>query len=557
MAAFQTPVQIANRGFQHCGAVQLDPVQGFTEQSRRAREVSSCYDGLRRAELRANVWKFATRKTALRAIDSNTLLLAPALWSSTTTYFFGSVVSDSANNLWNSRIQNNLGNPPTTSAQSTATPYWEPYFGPLTVSLYDSSQTYFTGELVYTAAGDGTMNAFKSLIEGNPIHPALPNQWSTQTTYFKNQAVQTWPAYASGTTYGKGQGVLYTDGNVYASLTSGNVGNVPPSSGANWALVPVLTIASQAVPATVAVTAFPNASPVLEWAQATGYALGNVVMFNGLEYLSLAANNLGNFPNAAGSTSWVALSGATLSMSLIDLNIGNNPANSPALWAIGTTYAAGNTVAGSDGVIYSSVGSGNVGNNPVTDGGVHWTSTGVLCPWTTVFTQGGGNDLWTQIGGASFPTGVGLSGLNIDWPIGAGPAWQTWNLNVYRMPAGYLRRAPQDPSAGRLSWLGAPGNRAADDWVYQGDYLTTSGSTPIVFRFVSDFTDVSKMDDQFCEMLGAKIGGEMCETLTQSSAKVAVCLAAYKLAEFKAKAANAIEIGAEEPVLDDWLACRA
>lgn len=557
MAAFQAPVNVANRGLQHCGVPQLDLVQGFSQPSKAARETSSCYDGLRRAELRANVWKFATRKAALRPIDSNTLLLSPALWVSTTTYFVGSIVADAANNLWISRIPNNTGNPPVTASGTVTTPFWEPYFGPLTVELYDSSQTYFTGELVYTAAGDGTVNVYLSLMSGNPIHPALPNQWSTQTTYFRNQVVQTWPAWAVGTTYNQGQTVKYTDGNVYASLVNGNLGNAPSMNPVAWALVPVLTIASQPVPSSTMVSAFPNTSPVLEWAQASTYAPGNVVMFNGIEYLSLVANNTGNFPNSAGSTSWVALSGATLSMSLIDLNIGNNPANSPALWAVGTTYASGNKVAGSDGVVYSSVGNGNVGNNPVTDGGVHWTNTVVLDAWGTVFTQGGGNDMWMQIGGASFPTGVGLADLNISWPIGAGPAWQTWNLNVYWLPAGYLRRAPQDPAAGRFSWLGAPSSRMADDWVYQGDYMTTELSIPIVFRFVAEFTDVSRMDDQFCEMLGAKIGAEVCETLTQSSAKVAACIAAYKAAEFKAKAANAIEMGSEEPALDDWIACRA
>jgi hypothetical protein len=296
---------------------------------------------------------------------------------------------------------------------------------------------------------------------------------------------------------------------------------------------------------------------VLEWAQATSYSSGNIVMFNGSEYLSLVNTNLGNFPNAAGSTSWVALSGGTLSMSLIDLNIGNNPANAPALWAVGTTYAAGNKVGGSDGMIYSSVGSGNVGHDPTTDAGVHWTNTGVLNPWTTVFVQGGGNDQWTQIGGASFPNGVGLSDPIINYPLGAGPAWQSWNKNAYRLPAGYLKRAPQDPSAGNFSWLGAPANNSTPDWQFEGDYLVTRDGSPIVFRFVADVTDVTKMDDLFCEMLGAKIGVEVCETLTQSSAKVQVCQAAYRYAAYMARQANAIEIESEEGALDDWIAARA
>ena len=77
--------------------------------------------------------------------------------------------------------------------------------------------------------------------------------------------------------------------------------------------------ATQAVPQPTPVIP-PQSSPVIEWSQAVTYALGNVVMFNGSQYLSIVAANLGNFPNAAGSTFWAALTGATLSMSLIALN---------------------------------------------------------------------------------------------------------------------------------------------------------------------------------------------------------------------------------------------
>jgi hypothetical protein len=48
--------------------------------SKVAREVSVRYGKVREAELERNVWTFATRRTTLRAIDANTMLLAPALW---------------------------------------------------------------------------------------------------------------------------------------------------------------------------------------------------------------------------------------------------------------------------------------------------------------------------------------------------------------------------------------------------------------------------------------------------------------------------------------------
>ena len=96
-------------------------------------------------------------------------------------------------------------------------------------------------------------------------------------------------------------------------------------------------------------------------------------------------------------------------MSLINLNLGNNPASSPAPWSGTTTYALNALVGGSDGVIYQSLVNCNVGHDPTTDFGVNWQSNNTLVPWATVFSQGRGNPLWTQIGGAAFPFGVGLT----------------------------------------------------------------------------------------------------------------------------------------------------
>lgn len=48
----------------------------------------------------------------------------------------------------------------------------------------------------------------------------------------------------------------------------------------------------------------------------------------------------------------------------------------PATWSSGTTYSVGQVVAGSDTFVYTSLVNGNVGNNPVGDGGVHWQNRG-------------------------------------------------------------------------------------------------------------------------------------------------------------------------------------
>ena len=387
--------------------------------------------------------------------------LAPTLWSSVTTYFEGSIVSDQTGQLWVSKTPNNLGNDPT---QTLA---WEQYFGPLTVMKYDSSTAYFAGELVYTAPGDGSYNVFASKQSSNAVDPSLPNQWSVTTTYFQNQVVQVFPDWAVGTTYTQGQTVLYTDGNVYSSLTNGNLGNIPAPGSSSWALAPVLTLTTQPVPAT-GLTSPPLRSPVIEWAATTTYSAGAFVLFNSVEYLSVLNNNAGNYPNVVGSTFWEAVTGGTFYMSLVDLNTANPPVSSPL-------------------------------------------------QWTTTFTQGGGNQMWTQIGGAAFPMGVALLTLNIIYPLGTGPVSQSNTRNIYRLPSGYLRQAPRDPKAGSASYLGAPTNLQYTDWNLESNYIVTHDTDPIMFRFVADLPTCGKWALCSWEYLAASIACECCTRITQST----------------------------------------
>src|SRR5580704_14810728 len=237
--AFQTSTDIGNRALQHCGVPRMDATLGFTEGTERANEVGFAYGKLKVAELQRAMWTFSTRLAPLRAIDSNTMLLSPALWQSGTTYFMGSLVVDQDDTIWQSRIVNNLGNQP---GQPGAIFAWEPYFGPLTVTAYDGTKVYFAGEVVYTAPGDGTYNVYISQISNNALDPSLPNQWAATTQYMQNDVVQQFPAWAVGTTYAAGATVIYTDGNTYSSVTSGNVGHIPPSSSSNWWPVPVLIL---------------------------------------------------------------------------------------------------------------------------------------------------------------------------------------------------------------------------------------------------------------------------------------------------------------------------
>lgn len=515
MPEFLSPVDIANRALQRVGS---DFITSFADNSERASAVSFNYGKLRQAELERNTWTFSTRRAAIRALDVNSAILQPALWVSSTTYFLGSIVTDQAGTLWKSILRDNLGNQPGVNISA-----WVPYFGPVSVSLYTGSVSYFVGEIVYTAAGDGTFNVYQSQVSGNGLDPSLPNVWSNLTTYNKDWVVVVYPNWAVGTTYGKGATVLYTDNNYYTSLIAGNVGNTPPTNPADWVLTPILQLVPQQNVLTLGGTVVstpltpapglsqplgnvPQTSPVTEWMQSTNYGLGTFVMFNTVEYVSLQNNNTGNFPGAS-PTFWAAITGGTSYMSLVDFNVGNAPASSPS-------------------------------------------------QWTSTITGGAMNQQWLLIGGSAFSTGVGISPLLVTYPVGAGPLSQSWTKNVYMLPAGHLRKAPQDPKRGVNSWLGSPGNTQNLDWTFEGPFLVTWDSQPIVYRFIADMQNVSEFKPVFCEALACRIAMEVCEKLTQSSAKIQVIAQMYKKFMTEAITIDAIETGAIEPPLDDLIATR-
>lgn len=411
----------------------MDPNLGFSDPtSRGAGEIGFVYDKLREAELRRNSWVFSIKETILRAIDQNTMLLAAALWSPLTTYFKGSIVADQNGNIWRSNTANNLNNDP------LLTTFWEPYFGPVTVSLYASGGSYSAGELVYTTPGDGTYLVYLSLLSSNSDVPGTATPWDAVTTFFKNQVV---------------------------------------------------------------------------------------------------------------TRSAVAY------MSLIDLNINQDPASAPALWAVGTTYAAAARVGGSDGFIYTSVGSGNLGHDPTLDAGVHWTNTGVLNPWTTVFVGGTGSAKWLLIGGAGSPGGVALTKLDVQYPLGAGPVTQDITRNAFRLPAGFLRAGYQN-AKGTTTWLGGPTGNTYRDWDFENGYLISQETGPIRLRFGADVTDVSLMDSMFCEGLAARCAIAIAPTVTQSNADVGEIASEYQKFMSEARAINAIEDGYDDQPDDDYVTVR-
>ncbi len=468
---FASPIDIANRALQQCG---VSRIADFTEDSLQASETSFCYDKLRRAELRRNVWRFAIRNAALRPIDATTMLLAPTLWASTTTYGFGALVTDSDGVLWQSAAQDNLNNAPGNSAT------WEVYCGPMSVSPYDTTGKtgYFSGELVYETPGDGTYTTYLSLQNGNTQDPRAPSGWISTVVYKNDDVVIYYAAWAVGTTYAAGKTIRDVD-IYYVSLVAGNLGNTPASSPVQWAAIST-TLAPAYYDSTVA------------------YTIGQFVTYSGLLYVCVLAST-GNLPTNA--TYWAAQEVGTYYASLLNFNLNNNPASSPTLWTA---------------------------TNPF----------------------GKANRQWLQLA-------VTITNLQIIYPMGTGPLNQSFTKNIYRLPANFLRRAPQDPKAGSVSPLGAPSGLPYDDWTLQGQYFVTRESYPIALRFVADVTDVTTFDDMFCEGLAARIAAEVVERLTQSTAKRAGIMAAYRLTMGEARIVNGIETGATEPPEDDYITCRA
>lgn len=428
---FRNPVDIANRGLQQCGSPRLiDETEGFNEISVQATNCAFVYDKLRRAELRRNLWRFSIRHAILRPFDTTSRALYAPLWSSTSNYFMGSLVSDALGQFWVSQTNDNLDNDPGNSDA------WELYFGALAIPAWVDGTSYYAGDVVYVTPGDGTAAVYMSLLAGNDDDPT----------------------------------------------------------------------ATAAFDATVT------------------YGLAELVVQSAVTYQSLIDFNLANTPSAT---------------------------TAPAAWDSGTTYGAAARVRGSDGYMYLSVAGGNLGNDPVGDSGALWTNTAVLAPWTSTLTRTASSTQWLRLDNAV------LRPLFLVYPIGTGPVTDSRTRNVYRLPANYLRKAPQDPKAGSVSSLGAPSNLAYADWDLEGNYIVTREVQPIQFRFGADVSDVRQMDDMFCEGLGCRIGYEVAPAVTQSSSKRQEIASAYNKFMTEARIVNSIETGPEETPLDDWIACRA
>jgi hypothetical protein len=249
----------------------------------------------------------------------------------------------------------------------------------------------------------------------------------------------------------------------------------------------------------------------------------------------------------------VSYSGA-LYKSTSEFNLGITPFDGSLILPFDptATYGTGNQVTGSDNQIYTSVGSGNIGHGPTTDGGVHWTATSTTNAWVELPADSVVSSVnWLPL------VATMKSPITI-YPAGAGPSSQLSSKNIYHLPVGFLRRVPQDPEAGSSAFLGVPSWSPYDDWEMDGEFIVTSvtNNGPLVLRFIADVTKVALMDDMFCGGLACSIAAQVCEILTQSTAKLQTVASEYKIFMGEARTVNAIEGGPTEPPADVWITCR-
>jgi len=245
------------------------------------------------------------------------------------------------------------------------------------------------------------------------------------------------------------------------------------------------------------------------------------------------------------------------------------------LYNAATTYAAGDVVADTVGFLWISLRGTNIGNTPgLAEVIPFWTSyfgPTIAQVWTTavayfpgdmVYVTGTPNviyicvaanttqtppnaSFWHVVAGAVSSALVQLSPLGVNPPTGA------TTRNLYRLPANYIRLAPQDPKAAANVRQSTLAGMMFNDWEIENGYLFTADVSPIIFRFVADLSDVPSMDPMFCEAWAARVSVEACVTLTQSVEKLNTAIGHYERQITMAKMLNAIEEGSTEPELPE------
>lgn len=295
MSAYKTSLDIINRALQH---MRQRRIATTADMSANALETNFNYDKLREAELRQNFWRFAIRRSVLRAVDASTLLWTPPTYSAATTYALGAVVIDANGDWWQSKIASNTGNTPAQGSK------WAHYFGPDSMDPYVAKGTSDTAPAAPTlsavAGGSlGLATYYVVITYVGADGETLKSSESSLQVAANNLLQVASPAAETG----------MTGYNVYVSNTSGtetlqnaNAINI----GTAWTLPTTGVIFGRQPP--------PSSIPT--------YQAGELTSLNGTVYLSLVGNNTDTPP----TPNWLNVGGTTTQLQVL-YPIGVGPSN--------------------------------------------------------------------------------------------------------------------------------------------------------------------------------------------------------------------------------------
>ncbi len=261
------------------------------------------------------------------------------------------------------------------------------------------------------------------------------------------------------------------------------------------------------------------------WAVGTTYAVGHVTTYGGEWWQSKVAGNLANIPGQGAF--WRRYVGVDCLQSW-DTNVG---------------YWAGELVLATDGTVYMALISSDTGHDPTATSG-----------------------FWLAVNGT-------VVALQILYPIDAGPSGDASTRNLFRLPRGFLRKAPTDPKGDIGQSLGVPTGPVREDWVFEDNYLISGSRSPITsspgvptisfvpifIRYVADVIDVPDFPPLFSEALAGKIADAVAPQLVAADVMQVILASAarhYKMARDQAILVDGIERGPTAPPLDSYITCR-
>lgn len=336
------------------------------------------------------------------------------------------------------------------------------------------------------------------------------------------------------------------------------------------------------------------------WVSTIPYGLGSVVSYNGLLWVSIGWPTVGATPDA--TPLWVPYFGpltadvwgsssvnpatvgyfagelvyypATEAYSVyVSLQNGNTdtPGVTPT-WDSTIIYNRGDVVMTGEIALLS-----EPGDIPVTSTGGIPVFSSATGPWQSQkdlnlnVTPGSDPSSWVLLSSTQqtqFRTGetqkwlkldATLQGMNLIYPIGVGPATDVNTRNLYKLPSGFLKHAPdQDNPNTNVRVMGVV-SQAPTDAQFENGYMVTSQVAVVMMRFVADMTDVTQMDDLFCEALAARIARDVHPVITPKEEHMKVLARtqrAYKEAIGDARANDAIERDASAQPQSQYVSIR-